>query len=164
MWLLRLPHIISSLEQLDVPVVDRAICERLFGIRRRRAITLLEMFGGYQVGRTYLVNRTDLIDQLRTLVTGPVFERERSRKRKLTSSLDELHRRRAAAHVRIPVAPIGTDRGPGLPDGIVMAPGILSVAYITTEHLLSRLFALAVWAADDYDSFCAVMEPTRHDG
>ena len=37
-WLLRLPEIREELSAMKVPVVDRAIFERLFGVRRRRAI------------------------------------------------------------------------------------------------------------------------------
>ena len=46
MWLLQIPEILSQLETFDVPVVDRAIVERLFGLRRRRAIELMHRFGG----------------------------------------------------------------------------------------------------------------------
>ena len=46
LWLLHIPEIIAMLETFDVPVVDRAIIERLFGLRRRRAIDLLHRFGG----------------------------------------------------------------------------------------------------------------------
>ena len=52
-WLLQIPEIVSLLETFEVPVVDRAIIERLFGLRRRRAIELLHRFGGYQAGRTF---------------------------------------------------------------------------------------------------------------
>src|SRR5689334_12786005 len=51
-WLLHLSEIIEQLEAFDVPVVDRGIVERVFGLRRRRAIELLHRFGGYQAGRT----------------------------------------------------------------------------------------------------------------
>ena len=34
LWLLHIPEIASQLETFDVPVVDRAIIERLFGLRR----------------------------------------------------------------------------------------------------------------------------------
>ena len=47
-WLLRLPEIRAELEHLDVPVVDRAGIEHIFGLKRRRAIELLHQFGGYQ--------------------------------------------------------------------------------------------------------------------
>jgi len=57
-WLLRVPEIIVELNGLDVPVVDRALCERLFRLRRRRAIDLMGCFGGYQAGRTFLIERS----------------------------------------------------------------------------------------------------------
>jgi hypothetical protein len=66
-WLLRIPDIVALLESFVVPVVDRAIVERLFGLRRRRAIELLHRFGGYQAGRTFLIDRKILIEQLQRL-------------------------------------------------------------------------------------------------
>jgi hypothetical protein len=56
-WLLRLPEIRAELTAMEVPVVDRAVFERVFGVRRRRAIQLLHHFGGFQAGRTFLVDR-----------------------------------------------------------------------------------------------------------
>ena len=69
-WLLNISEIVSQLETFDVPVVDRAIVERLFGLRRRQAIALLPRFGGYQAGRTFLVDRRVLIECLRRLAEG----------------------------------------------------------------------------------------------
>ncbi len=40
---------------MKMPVVDRATCERLFQVRRRRAIYLLQGFGGYVAGNTVLI-------------------------------------------------------------------------------------------------------------
>jgi len=44
-WLLKIPQIITMLDSFNVPVVDRAIIERLFGLRRRRAIELMHHLG-----------------------------------------------------------------------------------------------------------------------
>lgn len=57
LWLLHVPGIVSQLETFDVPVVDRAIVEHLFGLQRRQAIELLHRFGGYRAGWTFLVDR-----------------------------------------------------------------------------------------------------------
>jgi hypothetical protein len=158
MWLLRIPEILELLEQLDSPVIDRASCERLFAVSRRTAINLLQGFGGYQVGRTYVVDRADLMNRLRSLVREPVFTREYHRKRKLAAQLDELHHHRAAAQVRIPVPCTECTRMPDLPEGVSLKPGVFSVSYATTEQLLSRLYAVAQTAASDFDRFCAVVE------
>jgi hypothetical protein len=40
-WILQLPKIQTELEALDLPVVDRACFEKLFGVRRRRAIQFM---------------------------------------------------------------------------------------------------------------------------
>ena len=66
-WLLRLPEIRAELEDLEVPVVDRAGIERIFGLKRRRAIGLMHQFGGYQTGRTFLVERQGLLRILEAL-------------------------------------------------------------------------------------------------
>jgi hypothetical protein len=63
-WLLRLPEIRAALERFDAPVVDRSVIEELFGLKRRRAIELLLQLGGYQAGRTFLVDRARLLDRL----------------------------------------------------------------------------------------------------
>ncbi len=102
-WLLMVPEIVMLLESFDAPVVDRAIVEHLFGLRRRRAIELLHRFGGYQAGRTFLVDRRLLIDSLRRLAEGDEFERESRRKQRLEAGIDQLRRHQAAARVRIPV-------------------------------------------------------------
>ena len=79
-WLLRIPEIVASLSELEVPVVDRAICERLFRVRRRRAIELIQHFGGYRSGNTVLVDRLALIRQLNHLNADSEVDRERRRK------------------------------------------------------------------------------------
>lgn len=49
-WWLRIPEILPAIENLDAPWLDRAAIEQVFGLRRRRAIELLHVFGGFQVG------------------------------------------------------------------------------------------------------------------
>ena len=42
---------------MEVPVIDRAVFERIFGVRRRRAIQLMHYFGGFQSSQAYLIDR-----------------------------------------------------------------------------------------------------------
>ena len=64
-WLLRLPEILAALRALDIPVVDRAAIERLFGFQRRRAIQFMHELDGYQSGHSFLADRLRLIAHLR---------------------------------------------------------------------------------------------------
>jgi hypothetical protein len=161
-WLLKIPDIVAMLESFDVPVVDRAIIERLFGLRRRQAIELLHRFGGYQTGKTFLVDRHVLIQYLRRLAAGEEFERESRRKERLDGAIDQLRRYQTAARVSIPVPPdVFSRKLKDLSPGLALEPGHLHVEFSGAEELLGKLFELAQAASNDYDRFCAAVEPVE---
>jgi len=153
-WLLRVPEILTELSLLDVPVVDRAVCERLFRLRRRRAIDLIRCFGGYQAGRTFLLDRPKLIAQLEQIRDSSDFKLEWRRKERLAERLDAIRRLQAGARVAISVAPETlSQRLPDLPEGVGLSPGALHIRFQSPEELLSKLFALAQAIANDYAAF-----------
>jgi len=159
-WLLHIPEIIAMLETFEVPVVDRAIIERLFGLRRRRAIELLHRFGGYQTGRTFLIDRRVLIEHLRRLAEGEEFQMESRRKERLDHAVDELRRQNAAARVRIPVQPEVFGRKMAeLSSGVELEPGHLHIQFSGTEDLLAKLYELSQAANNDFGRFRAAAEP-----
>jgi hypothetical protein len=160
LWLLHIPEIVSQLETFDVPVVDRAIIERLFGLRRRQAIELLHRFGGYQTGRTFLVDRRLLIECLRRLADGEEFRRESRRKERLEHAVDRLRRDQTAARVKIPVPPdVFRRKLADLSPGVALEAGHLHIAFSGTEDLLSKLFELSQAAGNDFDRFREAAEP-----
>lgn len=153
-WLLRVPEILEELSVLDVPVVDRAVCERLFRLRRRRTIDLIRGFGGYQSGRTFLIDRPKLVAQLEQIRDSPDFKMERQRKDRLQDRLEAIRRLQAGARVAIPVEPeILSQRLPDLPAGVGLSPGALHIQFQSPEELLEKLFALAQAIANDYEAF-----------
>ena len=153
-WLLRVPEILAELDALDVPVLDRAVCERLFRLRRRRAIDLIRCFGGYQAGRTFLVDRPKLVAQLEQIRDSPDFKMEWRRKERLAERLDAIRRLQTGARVAIAVEPETLrQRLPDLPDGVGLSPGALHIQFQSAEELLSKLFALAQAIANDYEAF-----------
>jgi len=89
-WLLRLPEIRAELTAMEVPVVDRAVFERVFGVRRRRAIQLLHHFGGFQAGRMFLIDRLALLRQLEPLEESAEFALEQQRRQRLIDFLERL--------------------------------------------------------------------------
>jgi hypothetical protein len=163
-WLLRLPAIIDELEAVPAPVVDRAVVERVFRVRRRRAIQLLGDFGGYQSGRTFLVDRDSLLHRLRGLAGGDRFTYEKRRRERLSESLERVRQERQA--VRIPVAvpqALGDDRTlPALPAGTRLEPGRLTVEFAGVEELLGKLYQLAQAAAGDFQGFEALAGGSHH--
>jgi hypothetical protein len=124
-------------------VLDRAAIEEIFRVRRRRAIELLHRFGGYQAGKTFLIDRASLLRQLETLEQGPGFRAEKTRRRRLA---EDLRARAIPIPVPRPAA--------GLP-GVSLRPGELRIEFTGTEELLRRLLELAIAIRNDYERFDA---------
>ncbi len=152
-WLLRLPFILGELQQLSVPVVDRSLIESLFHVERRRAIQLLHRFGGYQSGRTFLIERNSLLRSLALLESGDEFSTEVCRKERLSTELHRLREFTRASRVPVPAVPgVYQTRLSSLPLGVYLEPGKLTVEYGSPEQLLERLFALSQALVNDLDA------------
>ena len=145
-WLLRLPEIRAELEHLEVSVVDRSVIERIFGLKRRRAIELLHQFGGYQ--------RTGLLQALEALQSQDGYVTERRRRERLRDIVDASREHLLATQVRIPVRPAtlrpSLDR---LAPGVHLTPGMLSIEFLQPIELLEKFYGLAQAITHDFDKF-----------
>ena len=151
-WLLQLPRIRKVLEELDLPVIDRAGIERIFGVRRRRAIQLMHKFGGYQAGRTFLVERTKVLQALRRIGRDDV-EWELARREKLVAEIEKAEKLLPGRQVRIKVPSLETKTVANLPPGVHLEPGELRIRFAGTEDLLRKLYELGQAIANDFDKF-----------
>jgi hypothetical protein len=153
-WLLRLPEIRAELEHLGVPVVDRAGIERIFGLRRRRAIELMHQFGGYQAGRTFLLDRTRLLEALEAVKSREDYSVEKRRRERLGDVVEASREHLIAMRVRIPVramaARASLDR---LAPGVLLMPGMLSIEFRHPIELLEKLYGLAQAISHDFERF-----------
>ena len=153
-WLLRVAEIREELTAVEAPVIDRAMCERIFGVRRRRALQLMHSFGGWQSGQAYLVDRLALLRQLEPFQNGAELVMEQRRRQRLQETLEETRRHRVAARVILPVPGDANLRTMvDLPAGVHLQPGSLRVEFGEAEELLAKLFELAQAAAHDFDGF-----------
>jgi hypothetical protein len=153
-WLLRLPEIRAELEHLAVPIVDRAGIERIFGLKRRRAIELMHEFGGYQAGRTFLVDRARLLEALHSLESREDYAVEKRRRERLRDVVEASREHLILTRVQIPVraaaARPSLDR---LAPGVFLMPGMLSIEFRHPIELLEKLYGLAQAIAHDFDKF-----------
>jgi hypothetical protein len=153
-WLLRLPEIRAELEHLDVPVVDRAGIEHIFGLRRRRAIELMHQFGGYQAGHTFLVDRARLLEALQSLESGEDYTAEKRRRERLGDVVEASREHLISARVRIPVRATAVraslDR---LAPGVLLLPGMLTIEFRHPIELLEKLYGLAQAIGHDFERF-----------
>jgi hypothetical protein len=161
-WLLRLPEIIAEISAMDAPVIDRAVLERVFGVRRRRAVDMMGAFGGYQVGRTFVIDRPKLIAGLEQIRQSGAFTFERQRKEHLAEELDRARRCHAGAKVSIPIEKEDLERkAPDFAPGIELEVGRLTVAFGNAEDLLRKLYGLAQAATQDFEAFKNAAETSK---
>jgi hypothetical protein len=153
-WLLRLPKIRAELEHLCVPVVDRAGIERIFGLKRRRAIELMHEFGGYQAGRTFLLDRARLLEALQSLEAREDYSVKKRRRERLRDVVEASREHLILTRVQIPVHAAAVrpslDR---LAPGVLLMPGMLSIEFRHPIELLEKLYSLAQAISHDFERF-----------
>jgi hypothetical protein len=153
-WLVRVAEIRAELSAMTAPVIDRAVCERLFRVRRRRALQLMQFFGGWQSSQALLIDRLDLLRQLEPLEAGADYVLTRRRRERLVEVLENARRQQRARRVQLPVEREAPDRGAeSLPDGVLLDAGNLNVRFENAGDLLAKLYRLSQAAAADFDAF-----------
>ena len=161
-WLEQLPNALEELRQFPTPVVDRAVLERVLRIHRRSAIRLMHRFGGFQSGKTFLIDRLQLIEQLERVASGGEVSFERDRRTRLAGQLEEARRLASGRDVRIDTAADVRDRVlKDLPAGIHLEPGELRIEFFGAEDLLRHLFELSQAIVNDYERFQVAVEDAR---
>lgn len=146
------PEIVRQLSSLDSPVVDRTACEKIFGLKRRRAIDVMQHFGGYRSGNTILLDRIALIAKLQQFSHSPDLIIEFRRKKRIAQELEDANRYRRAKHIPLQVPnAIQTFQLADLHPDISLKPGTLIVHFNSSEELFTRLYELSQVAANDFD-------------
>lgn len=153
-WLERVPDMLGKLRsEKTPPILDRQAIEVLFGLRRRQAITLLHRFAGYKVGRTFVVPREAVIEFLQRVLTSGTIEEAAAKK---TSVIEFLGQARHALQLpSIPLPPATKMSGvtlDGLPPGIRLLPGELTIQFHGATDLLQKLFSLSQALANDFET------------
>jgi hypothetical protein len=152
-WFHQLASTIEQLKTFPAPVVDRASLENMFQISRRSAIRLLHECGGYQVGRTFLISRVDLIAALERVQSGAAFSHEVRRRMRLEEDLERTRRDWRSRQVKLPVA-AEPGRAASLPAGLrIVRAGVLEVEFGSGGELLGRLYELVRIAGEDLVQF-----------
>ena len=161
-WIEQLPSALEELRRFPAPVIDRSILEKVLHIRRRTAIRLLNRFGGFQSGKTFLIDRLQLIAKLEEIDRGDDVTAERDRRARLADELEKTRRLAPGRKVRIDTATDVRDRVmQDLPAGIHLRPGELRIEFFGAEDLLRHLYELSQAIVNDFGRFQAAVEDSR---
>ena len=154
-WLLAIPDAIRQLDALDRDLLTRRDLERLFGVSRARAATLMQTFGAALTGTQRTLPRTQLLRQLRQHRARAAFRGEAARRERLLTELRTA--RLTGIRVAVPVEALEA-RLSGLPAGVSVEPGRIEVRFSGAQEAVARLFALAQALTNDYEQFEALVD------
>jgi hypothetical protein len=148
-WCGHLEEITRRLRALPDGWVDRSLIQDLLGVGPRRAQQILAPCVGRQVGPNGLAERETLIAHLHRLAAGETVHYEHQRRRRLAQRMEALYRERTGAlMVAAPASVVNQDLE-GLPEGIAIHPGSISVTFGTSREALEKLLALAMAIRND---------------
>ena len=150
LWLDRVPEAIRQLEQAAEPWVDRPALEFLLGVGRRRAQQLLAPLAQRRVGTSLVAQRADLVAHLKRIAAGEPAYYEERRQKQLWARLTETRREwveRPPVLVELSEAQVRhleLHDFEGLPEGVELAPGSITVRFRQPDEALEKLMALAM--------------------
>jgi len=147
-WTSLLPEALPQLRAMTSKTVYRGTLEQIFKIPRRTAIRLMHEFGGERAGKTFLLDREKLIEQL---------EQRAAPQAPLPSQIRRQHREAAAFHfadVRIPERRRAID----LPAAIQIRRGHFSIENAGLEDLCAQLWVFLETCKDDAAAVEALLE------
>ena len=153
-WLLAIPDAIRQLEALDRDLLTRRDLERLFGVSRARAATLMQTFGAEMTGYQRTLPRTKLLRQLRRHRTRAAFRGEATRRDQVVTAIRQA--RLTGIRVAVPVEALA-GRLASLPAGVHVARDRIEVRFSGAQEAVARLYALAQALTNDYEQFEALV-------
>ena|SRR5450631_3377232 len=130
--------------------VYRGTLEQIFKVPRRTAIRLMHEFGGEQAGRTFLIGRQKLIEQLE----------ERAAPLRLQPSQVRRQQKEAARFSFPDVRTPERRRAADLPAAIQIGPGHFAIENAGLEDLCAQLWVFIETCKDDREGVEALLEGT----
>jgi hypothetical protein len=159
LWLDRLPQAIRELEDSPEPWVHRPVLEALLGVGRRRAQQLLSPLVHHRIGTSLAASRADVIAHLKRVAAGEEAWYEERRRQHLWTQLDEVRRewvRQPPVLVEVSEAQIRRVERldfDGLPEGVELAPGSITLRFCDPDEALQKLAALAMAISQNRQAF-----------
>src|SRR5947209_6867487 len=90
-WYSRVPDILYALRRPGAPpLLDRDAVEGLFRVSRRQAIRILNAARGYQVGKTFIVEREALARFVDEVENSGASREVRTQKQRIATALNEV--------------------------------------------------------------------------
>ena len=146
-WYRNLAYILGELRNHPLPYVDRATLEFLLRVSRRRAQQIMAPCVVDRVGSNGLADRDALIARLERIAAGDDVFHEIQRRRRVAEAISKPQ-----LLVEAPTAVVNQEFA-GLPSGVRLQAGRITVEFRHPQEGLEKLLALAMAISNDFDRF-----------
>lgn len=159
LWLHRVARAIEELESNPDPWVDRRVVETLLGVGRRRAQQLLAPLARRRIGTSIVADRDQIIHHLKKVAAGEQAHYEERRRKQLWDRIQQLRRQwieQPPVLVEISdtqIRQVEMHDFHGLPEGIELAPGSITIRFREADEALQKLMALAMAIGQNRQAF-----------
>lgn len=146
LWLNRLSVVIQDLERSEDPWIDRATLQSMLGVGQRRGQQLLSPLARRRIGSSLVVDRGELVSHLAKIASGEVAYYERRRREGLATQMRDWIEQPpvVVALTEAQVRHIEARDIDGLPPGVELGKGYITVRFEEPEEALRKLMALAM--------------------
>ena len=146
--------IVTEIDRLPWPWIDRQAVE-IFSVFDAGEPSRSQPCISRQIGANGVADKAEFIAYLRRLANGQAAHYERRRREKLAATLTQLNHswvQQPKVLVEAPDAIVNAGLT-GLPEGVSIRPGEITVHFATPTEALEKLLALAMAIGNDMKSF-----------
>ena len=157
-WIHRLPEALAVLGKLSAETIDRAALQKLLGVRKTEAWSLLRRWGAEPIGGALVLSREKLLLALKSTQEDSGYAAEPARLARVQEQIDQARRERRRSRVLVPIhndelSQILGQTFAGLPDQVRIGPGRIEIASTDAADALRKLLELAQTISNEYDEF-----------
>lgn len=157
-WMQRISEILATAKASQVPFLDRAAVENLFALRKRQAIRVMHLIGGYHIGKAFVVGRPELLTWLQKIAASPKARWSEAARERLEVSIEEARSLLDRNRKFMVSADARSRKLDGLPPTVHLRPGELRIEFFGLEDLSRQLFELGMAMANDYSRLARLVE------
>lgn len=158
LWYNRIDQVVSDLQALPGPWVDRRTVEDLLGVGPRRAQQIMAPCIAATLGNAAVADRDSLVAHLERLAAGDDVQYELRRRQRFAATYARLREERLRQPQVLIAAPSSVERLrlADLPDGVAVTSGRITITFSDPTEALEKLLALAMAIGNDRDQFEAL--------
>jgi hypothetical protein len=158
-WFHKINDILAEVENTPVAFWDRRMVEQALNVSPTQAKRVMRKLGAWEVGKNLILPRRELLLALNKLSAGEQVDRETKRRARLEELLGEEHDKLKGRKHRI----YYTEQMPatkleGMPHGVTLMPGKLTVEFFGAEDLGRQLYELGQIMLHDWERFRNAVE------